>query len=64
MNTKPAPTDGSIPCTENTAGKIIIPAITATRVSIKPTDKAVLFRCTSRLKYEAYVTRPIPKENE
>ena len=29
------------------------PKFTATKVSIKPTDKAVLFRFTSRLKYEA-----------
>ena len=53
INTKLAPPDGSIPATENTAGKMIKPARIATKVSKPAIENAVLFRFTSRLKYEA-----------
>ena len=65
MNTSDGPASGSSPGTENTAGNITMPAITATLISISPTVKAVLVILASRLKYEAYVhMQPIPRLSE
>ena len=64
MNTKEGPACGSM-LAEKTAGKIIIPAIIATKESIILILMADLTMFTSFPKYDAYVHKqPIHKERE
>jgi len=64
MNTSDGPASGSMPA-EKQAGKMMMPAITATSVSMALIWKAVFTKCVSFEKYDAYVHRqPMPMLSE